>query len=237
MANFNEVFDNRHAVLPVVHITDSEQAIRNTGIAVESGADGVFLISMEGMGHNYINRVHSLAKEQFPGFWIGVNYLDLMDDPLQVFPNLKSDVNGAWLDDAWINLKGKPQMEAEAITRAKEESGWDGLYFGGVAFKYRGKVSVGDLTGIAQEATKYVDVVTTSGEGTGIAPSISKIQRLKEGVGVSPLAIASGITPDNVYNYLEIADAFLVATSLLKRGTDDFDPAKVKALVEAVRNK
>lgn len=237
MANFNEVFRNNHAVLPVVHIQDEEQAIRNVGIAMEEGADGVFLISMEGMGHDYINRVHSIAKEQFPSFWIGVNYLDLMDDPLQVFPNLKKDIGGAWLDDAWVNLKGKPQMEAEAIARAREDSGWDGLYFGGVAFKYRGKVSIEDLTGIAEVATKYVDVVTTSGDGTGIAPSIGKIQRLKEGVGDSPLAIASGITPDNVSNYLEIADAFLVATSLLKRGTEDFDPAKVKALVEAVRNK
>jgi hypothetical protein len=192
---------------------------------------------MEGMGYDFVNDVHETVKNRFPSFWVGVNYLDFINNPLEVFPNLKPDVNGAWLDDSWVNLEGRPQHEAEAIKKTKVESGWDGLYFGGVAFKYRGRVSTKDLTGIAKEATQFMDVVTTSGDGTGIAPDVTKISLMKEGMGDLPLAIASGITPENAYNYLEIADAFLVATSLLRKGTEDFDPVKVKALVDAVRNK
>jgi hypothetical protein len=237
MANFHEIFQGEHAILPVVHITDMGQAIRNAGIAREEGADGVFLISMEGEGHEYVNDVHEAVRKEFPGFWVGVNYLDLINNPVEVFPNLKSEINGVWLDDAWVNTKGKPQKDAQAVKDAKIKSGWDGLYFGGIAFKYRQRVPDEQLSGLVEEAKKYVDVITTSGDGTGYAPDVSKIELMKDGAGDHPLAIASGISPENVYKYLEISDAYLVASSLLVPYSEDFDPAKVRALVEAVRNK
>lgn len=237
MANFHEVFTGSHAVLPVVHITDKEQAIKNAGIAKEAGSDGIFLISMQGRSHDYLRFIHGIVQEKFPGFWIGVNYLDLRYDPIEVFANLKPNISGAWLDDARIREMGEDQSEASQIAQARKSSGWDGLYFGGVAFKYQERIPESELREIANVATKYMDVVTTSGDGTGFAPDVSKIELMKDGVGEHPLAIASGISPDNVYKYLDIADAFLVATSLLIPNTEDFDPKKVAALVQAVRGK
>ena len=58
---------------------------------------------------------------------------------------------------------------------------------------------------------------------------------MKEAIGDHPLAIASGISLENVEQFLPYSDAFLVATSLLKPGTEDFDPQRVKDLVRAVR--
>jgi uncharacterized protein len=237
MANYHEVFRGDHAVLPVVHVQDAPHAIRNTGIAQESGADGVFLISMEGDSHYQLEFVQRLVKKEFPGFWIGVNYLDLINSPIYVFANLNPDISGVWLDDAMINPKTESQIDASGINSIRKASKWDGLYFGGVAFKYRNKIDEKDLAGIAQAATHFMDVVTTSGDGTGQAPEVSKIQVMKEGVGYHPLAIASGITPENVHKYLDLSDAYLVSSSLLIPGTENFDPAKVKALVEAVKVK
>ena len=82
---------------------------------------------------------------------------------------------------------------------------------------------------------RFMDVVTTSGLSTGSAPDREKISRMKASIRNKPLAIASGISSDNVGNYLDIADCFLVATSLLVPGKEEFDPSRVKALVEAVR--
>lgn len=237
MVNFHEVFKERHAVLPVVHVTNTEQAIINTAIALEAGADGVFLISMPGRGYNDLNRAHESVKSQFPDFWVGVNYHDLIDDPVEVFPNLNPDIDGVWLEDAQMNPLGHGQLEALRISRVREDSGWNGLYFGGVAFKYRGRVSEKQLRGVAEVATKYMDVVTTSGDGTGHPPEVSKIELMKDGVGDHPLAIASGMSEKNIFKYLEIADAFMVASSLLVPYTENFDPARVKALVQAVRAK
>jgi len=237
MANFHEVFKERHAVLPVVHVTNTEQAIKNVGIALEQGADGVFLFSTVGRSLKDLNIVHAGVKRQFPDFWVGVNYHDLVDDPIEVFPSLKPDINGVWLEDAQINPLGQGQLEALRINMAREDSGWTGLYFGGVAFKYRDRVSEKDLRGVAQVATKYMDVVTTSGDGTGHPPEVSKIETMRDGVGDYPLAIGSGMSENNIFKYLELADAFLVSSSLLVPYTEDFDPAKVKALVQAVRAK
>jgi predicted TIM-barrel enzyme len=78
-----------------------------------------------------------------------------------------------------------------------------------------------------------MDVVTTSGPGTGIAAARAKIVAMKEAVGGFPLAIASGITPDNVADYLDVADCFLVATGI-SRSFTELDPEKTRTLIERV---
>jgi len=82
-------------------------------------------------------------------------------------------------------------------------------------------------------ASKYMDVVTTSGPGTGQASNVSKIQRMKSSIGSFPLAIASGITPENVHQYIEFADCFLVATGISHSWTE-LDPKRVESLVAKV---
>ena len=109
---------------------------------------------------------------------------------------------------------------------------WSGLYFGGVAFKYQRPVD--DLAQAAMIAADYMDVVTTSGPGTGHAASLEKISCLKQALGDQPLAIASGITPENVGDYLDRADCFLVATGVSKLW-EELDSDGLTALVQNVR--
>ncbi len=231
MPNFKEVFSNKHVVLPVIHVETEEQTLNNAQIAHEAGADGVFLISMKGMSHRDLLKMHKTVKKEFATWWIGVNYLDL--PTIAVFENVNNQVSGVWADNAHINEWVKKQIYAEQISQARKESDWQGLYFGGVAFKYQEKVN--NLKKAAQIAKYYMDVVTTSGSQTGSAPDLRKIEIMKEAAGDSPLAIASGISPENVKSYLKCADCFLVATSLLKPGTENFDPSKVKKLIEIVK--
>lgn len=61
------------------------------------------------------------------------------------------------------------------------------------------------------------------------------IQRMKQALGDTPLAIASGITPENVADYLPHADSFLVATGI-SRSFTELDPVRVQALVDQVRS-
>ena len=78
-------------------------------------------------------------------------------------------------------------------------------------------------------------MITTSGQGTCIAASIEKIKRIRTGAGEYPIAIASGITPENVVDYLPYADAFLVATGISK-DSYHLDREKVRKLIDVVRN-
>ena len=101
-----------------------------------------------------------------------------------------------------------------------------------MAFKYQRHVS--DLAGACDVARQFMDVVTTSGPGTGRAAGLEKIRAMKQALGEFPLAIASGITPENVGDYLAVADCFLVATGVSKNFYE-LDPVRVKALVDQVR--
>jgi predicted TIM-barrel enzyme len=79
-----------------------------------------------------------------------------------------------------------------------------------------------------------MDVVNTSGPGTGRAAHREKIRAMKQAVGQFPLAVASGIIPENVTDYLEATDCFLVATGIAE-SFDEFDPDRVGELVSRIR--
>lgn len=232
-----EIFQNSHVILPVIHVQTEHQVLTNAKAAFETGCDGVFLINMQDpetlarMSHENLFKMHQLVKKEFGTWWVGVNYLDL--PTAKTFEYADSTINGIWADDAEIFEWLEEQVAAENIKTAKVKSGWKGLYFGGVAFKYQRGV---DNPGLAAKiATSFVDVVTTSGKATGSAPDIEKIELMKESMGNFPLAIASGISPENVKQFMPYVDYFIVATSLLTPGTEDFDKDKIKELIDNVR--
>ena len=142
------------------------------------------------------------------------------------------EVAGIWTDNAMIREAKERQPEADEVLAAIRETSWPGLYFGGVAFKYQRPVD--DLGAAARIAGRYMDVVTTSGAGTGQAADLAKIAAMKAALDDLPLAIASGITPENVRDYLPISDCYLVATGI-GDSFEELDPAKVGALVSRVR--
>lgn len=226
---YREVFPGRHTVLPVVHVDSLDQALGNTQIAREAGADGVFLIN-HGMTDEALLDIHKEVADAHPGWWVGVNCLGL--SPEQVFAAVSPKVGGVWVDDAEIEERREDQPYADRVSAVRGAAALGCLYFGGIAFKYQRHVE--DLEAACRVATRYMDVVTTSGPGTGHAADVEKIRRMKAALSGTPLAIASGITPDNVADYLPHADSFLVATGI-SRSFTELDPALVRSLVGQVR--
>ena len=80
-----------------------------------------------------------------------------------------------------------------------------------------------------------MDVITTSGVSTGNAPDHGKIQEMKGVIGHHPLAIASGITPENVLGYTLYTDCFLIATGVSDSFTE-LNPSKVRKLADILAN-
>lgn len=229
-------FRHRHVVLPVIHVVTLAQARLNAQIAYEAGADGVFLINHEDeqgerpLTHRHLLDIHQELSTDFPDWWLGVNCLDLQ--PHQVFAQLPTQVAGVWVDNALIDETQSSQPAAEEIAASRQQSGWQGLYFGGVTFKYQRQVA--DVAQAAVTAVAYLDIITTSGPATGQAASLSKIQQIRAAIGDHPLAIASGLTPENITAYLPLADCFLVATGI-SRSFDMFEPELVQTFVDIVR--
>lgn len=222
-------FSHKHVILPVIHVESLELALRNVEIAGEAGADGVFLIG-HSMGSGDLLEITNEVLDKYPDLWVGVNCLGLL--PVEVFEYISPKVQGVWADDAGIYEHSLEQSYASDTRTAQQELAPQTLYFGGVAFKYQRTVS--DLELACQAAEGLMDVITTSGPGTGKAASIEKVRRMK-GATEIPIGIASGITPENVREYLPYVDYYLVATGISKSFTE-LDPIKVKELVEAVRS-
>ncbi len=227
------------AVLPVIHVTDVPQAVRNVRAALAEGAHGVFLINHDFQKEDLIPII-GRVREAFPALWLGVNFLGVTG--LEAFPILGEleakgvHVDAYWADDARIDERVSEQAEAQAIDAARASSGWSGTYFGGTAFKKQREVDAADLGRSAETACRHMDAVTTSGIATGEAADLSKIETFRAACGDHPLAVASGVTPQNVHLYAGLVDAILVATGINREG--DFyniDPARLRKLIVAVR--
>lgn len=230
MSRFREVFTGKHTLLPVIHVRDRDQALRNTLIAQSAGSSGVFLIN-HNINWDELMTIAKLVISRFDGFWVGVNVLDISNvQALKIASEVGAQ--GLWTDS--IAVTEHPdvihkQPEAEKFRNLTLRS--NVLHFGGVAFKHQ--PTVNDEPAMARLATSYMDVVTTSGAATGIAAKLDKITSMKAAIGDFPLALASGITPDNVHLYSQFADVFLVSTGI-NESFFELDPAKVRALASSL---
>lgn len=233
MNRFYEVFGNSPVFLPVIHVVDALQMQRNLRIVFENGGDGAFLIG-HSMDTNAFLQHYQVARTNWPERWIGVNCLGV---PVRdVFRKLRSQASGIWTDNAEI-VAHEEQYAAERIDRARGLSiGCQTcLYFGGVAFKGQPLVPAQNLATEAKAATRHMDVLTTSGKGTGIAAEREKLVAIREAAGDFPIGLASGVTPDNVRDYAGLVDAFLVASSFTTPGTEMIRLDDFKAMAEAIR--
>lgn len=225
-------------VLPVIHVLDSERTLANVAHVVGQGAAGCFLINHD-FGVEAFLPILRDVHAAMPRLWVGANFLGVTGrDAFPLLGELEADgcpVDAYWADDARIDETGQDPSEAEDIARVRAASGWTGMYFGGTAFKKQRPVAPQDYEAAARHAVPYMDVVTTSGVATGEQADLTKIQAFRRGIGSAPMALASGVTPDNARDYADV-DAFLVATGISHPGKFyDIDPERLAALMAVTR--
>ncbi len=226
------------AVLPVIHVLDEAQARRNVARAIACGAHGVFLINHDFPVEPFLPIIRDV-RQAWPSLWLGVNFLAVpLAEALPTINQLQRDgvvIDGYWADDARIdeNRATHDQPEAKLADQRRRDYQWNGLYFGGTAFKKQRVVDPGDYATAASIASHWMDVVTTSGVATGNAAEIGKIEMFRHACAESAIAVASGITPDNAELYAPFVDAFLVATGINQ--ADDFyniDASRLRTLIQ-----
>ena len=227
-------FRHRKVFLPVIHLPFGEAgAYDSVDIAAEAGADGVFLIN-QGMSAPELLSMLPRLRGRYPGLWVGVNLLGMTPEAILALPEAEG-IDGVWADDAGVDAldPAVAARSAAAWREARSDSGWGGLYFGGTAFKTQAPIAADRLPEVGRAAAAFVDVVTTSGPGTGRAASVDKVRRLREAIGDHPLALASGVTPDNVDAFLPHVDAYLVATGI-EVSFGRLDAARTSALAARI---
>lgn len=201
-------------IIPVIHMLNVDQVLANVDICVECDIKKVFII-------NHVVDVDLLiqcaykVKIVYPKLWVGINMLGLTAEEALTTP--LNGIDGIWCDSSL------------PLDKWDLRNDFSGLFFGGVAFKYQNQPV--DLKVACEESKLTTDVATTSGSGTGKAPTTVKIKTIREYLGDHPMAIASGISVENVDSYKGLADYLLVASSI----TDEHEMIIKDKLIELKR--
>ena len=82
-----------------------------------------------------------------------------------------------------------------------------------------------------------VDALIVSGAGTGLATDLADVERVRRTCPASKILLGSGVTVENVRDFLPLADGFIVGSSLKVNGklSNPIDAKRVAALVRALR--
>ncbi len=186
-------------IIPVIHMINQNQVLTNVEICINCGIKKVFLINHQVNIETLIECAKRVKKE-YPTLWVGINMLGLnTPDSLKY----DSEFDGLWCDAT---------ISYEESTRVRQ---FKGMFFGGLAFKYQPQPK--DLKSACDEASLATDIATTSGVGTGKAANVEKIKLIREYLGTHPMAIASGVSIENIDNYKGIANYLLVASSITSK--------------------
>lgn len=214
--SFTNVFGKKKIILPVVHVIETSEDVfdqinfdENLSRCFSANVDGVFLVNNDCSSFSLIN-AYIYAKNKYPLKWIGLNYLGNCYEAIHFAKYL--NVDGLWLDN--IGVFDEDVNRAEFIQSYIQFIKLKALIFGGICFKYQRQPENPTLT--ASNASKFTDVITTSGNGTSHPIEIEKLQKIYDGVSnTNFIAVASGISCDNVRDILPYVDVFMMHTSVV----------------------
>ena len=214
-------------IYPVIHYKDDETTINEAKIAHKAGADGVFLISHLGSNERLIPLAVEIKK--LLGFKVGLNFLG--DDAIYTAKIVKdNDLDMVWSDYCGVSSLGLSFEGFELQAWARQNKQID--VFAAVAFKYQAEEPNPKLAAQLSDSAGFIP--TTSGAGTGQAPTVDKISSMYKATG-GKLAVASGMTPDNISEFKPYLSHVLVSTGISK-DEYHFDEDKLLLFIDKVRS-
>ena len=194
-------------VFPVIHHLNDSLALEEAQVAYECGADGVFLISHHNKDKDlpFIGQTIKSYGWNNNNFFVGLNLLST--PACEAFNIVKdSSLDAVWLDNPGITSNKITMAGSQLIELSQQYPHVQ--VFASVAFKYQPIES--DPKEAAIRVRQFGWIPTTSGSGTGSAPEVSKLQTMFD----KTLAIASGMTPENVQQFMPYLSHILVATGV-----------------------
>ncbi len=214
-------------VLPVIHYQTIRQALDNAALVARCGCPGLFLISMEGEDDE-LDQACISVKGNFPQLRVGANFLtQSAEAALQ--RSLDLGLDATWTDKPGVTSFGANEaaLRISAVLRQHPQH----QFFGSVAFKYQAPERFPPQAAVA--AANLGMVATTSGAATGVAADVDKLRAMKAALGDHPLALASGVSPDNASQFVPYVDFFLVSTHISETPDSPMlSEAKLRALLK-----
>lgn len=211
-------------IIPVIHHETEDLTIKNSKLCFKNNVYGIFIISMDGK-NNGLSALARRIKNEFPTLKVGVNHLGYQALE-SIYEGLNYSLDMIWSDEPIVTGSF---INEEAIKIEQEIKNSSLMFFNSVAFKYQKEEFF--IEEAVKNSKKLGFIPTTSGKATGLAADIEKIYKMKNALGNYPLAIASGLTPENIQEYTEVIDYGLASTGISK-SFYEFDEIKLKELLE-----
>lgn len=213
-------------VYPVIHYLDAQTTLDEAAIAFDCGADGIFLISHHGDDMDLLV-LGKVIKARNGSKFVGINMLGL---PFLRAHEYAQDMglDGIWGDHVGVSSAGLNRVGYELKQRMLQQQDTQIQIFGSIAFKYQPIETRPVLA--AQKAMDLGVIPTTSGSATGCAPTLEKISSMSAGVK-GRLAVASGMTPENIAVFAPYLSHVLVSTGV-SSDPYHFDPLRLSSFVQ-----
>lgn len=191
----------------VIHAHDVAHGYEQANRALDAGADGIALIDQYCTAEEVAAIARRLKPRLTDRYRLLVNILNDDSEALRIAEELCC---GIWADALTGTLQAY-LSQGLAV---------DMTVLCGFGFKYQRETDLetGYLLGLARQYRETLAkrfVYMTSGRATGLAPTSVWLRWLRSLIGEgAPLAIASGMTPENIGAYLGQASCFLVGTAI-----------------------
>jgi hypothetical protein len=237
MSQSNKIFAVIH-LINESNISIEQRTIDQVTIAFDNNIDGVFLIPAEGgMSLDIIISCYQAVRNKYADKFIGINFMAPIDHIIKIMPHT---IDGLWTDHG-IGVKS----DIEKIIKLRsflDTIKWEGLLFAGFFFKgNNSKIPSNELLSeSARTLVKYADVLTTSGECTGVSIDIKTlsiisnasydVQNDRKNDSKISICVASGVTYDNILSMTKYSNYFMVGTGIEE---DAGDPDIIKFYKEA----
>lgn len=211
-------------IIPVIHHLTNQLTLENAKLCADENAYGVFFISMTG-DNDDLPILAKITKAKYPHLKVGINLLgQQVLDSLET--SLAFGLDMTWSDNPIVTSAGISQEARDAVKLLKDKNH---MFFNSVAFKYQKSEPNPGLAATLSQELGFIP--TTSGQATGKAADLKKIAEMKEAIGNYPLAVASGLDPDNISQYMNYLDYGLVATGI-STNFHELSQEKLKLILE-----
>lgn len=211
-------------IAPVIHILDEQQTWAELAKVHAAGVQKAWIIH-HGGDDSLTMSIAQKSLRVLPDLCVGVNLLNTQPRTA-VYLAREHGISNIWLDFAEI-FDGCASEAAEEMLQMSMSV--DMQIYAGISFKYQPKDPSEMRT--LERMLSYGWIPTTSGSSTGSPADERKLERLSNG-GTTPLAVASGVSIDNIAMTKQYCCEALVASSI---ATDEYhiNVVKLKNLLDA----
>lgn len=232
---FHKVFE-KIPILGMIHLAGNDpvkRALEEIAIFEEEGIEGAIIENYHGSVEDVIKTLEETARLK-TNVIIGVNVL-----PNEYYLSfiLAYEHGADFIQLDYIaGSYTSGELAFNSYSKFKEDLP-NIIVLGGVWPKYYKPVAGSDLETDLRTGMKRAEAIVVTGKGTGKETPIEKIKRFRKILGKHPLIIGAGLTPENAYEQLCLADGAIVGTSLkIDSNThNNLDRSKIRHFMSVVK--